>query len=316
VFNVLKRIRRINVAVFLMFAAVLTACGGGGVATTPIVQPVVTTAVTAPAVNGVVPAFTLVGLPDGVTATATSSSTLPAGIMTTALDRRASQAANSVLIAVATVTFSADVSTKVLTKTMLTPASALPATYAYFSDWADPSIPAPASIHLSTVAGTYGADGVTFINTDPNGAYGPLTTFLKGRGYLIAFYATPQTASPTPSPSQSPVPTPTPTRSPTPAATAAGPITLTPSSVALLGIGSGNAKTSIAAETSYAGTFTVNAAACTGIANVTPASGAGPSLSLTVTGLMNGTCSATITDAFGQSAPLAISVTTSGIVGN
>lgn len=216
----IARTQRLYRVASLLVTIAFCACSGS-VQTTPV--PPATLTLSAPAINGVTPQLTLVGVPSGATATLTSAATLPSGVTTTSLDRRTTTAANSVLIAVATVTFSVDVPTKAVTKVMLTPASALPPANTYFSDWADPYVAAPSTPHLTTIAGTYGPDGVTFINTDPNGAYGPLTTFLKGRGYLIAFYATPPVASPSPSASPSPTASPTPsavpTRTPTPVPT-------------------------------------------------------------------------------------------------
>jgi hypothetical protein len=73
---------------------------------------------------------------------------------------------------------------------------------------------------------------------------------------------------------------------------------------------------------SYASTFTVTQTGtgaftekdtCASIAAVTPAAWKAPSATVTVTPSAAGTCTITITDAYGQSKPVAISVTTSTI---
>lgn len=53
---------------------------------------------------------------------------------------------------------------------------------------------------------------------------------------------------------------------------------------------------------------------CSGIATVTPASLQAPSSTVTVTPVAAGTCTITVSDAYGQSKQVAVSVTTSGII--
>ena len=62
-------------------------------------------------------------------------------------------------------------------------------------------------------------------------------------------------------------------------------------------------------ERGYTGTFTLSdGGSCTGVAAYTPPSGPGPSLTITVTSIANGTCTITATDSYGQSAPETVAV--------
>ena len=62
-------------------------------------------------------------------------------------------------------------------------------------------------------------------------------------------------------------------------------------------------------ETGYAGSFTVNAQPCAGIASIAAGSVGG----YTVTGIAPGTCAITFTDTFAQSVAVQVSVTTSSV---
>ena len=53
-------------------------------------------------------------------------------------------------------------------------------------------------------------------------------------------------------------------------------------------------------EASYTGTFTLSDTDCAGVAVYGPSSGPGPSLTVTVTSISNGTCHITASDANGQ----------------
>jgi hypothetical protein len=62
-------------------------------------------------------------------------------------------------------------------------------------------------------------------------------------------------------------------------------------------------------EAGYAGTFTLTDNGCAGTAIYGPSSGPGPSLTVTVTSIANGSCTITATDSNGQTAPETITVT-------
>jgi hypothetical protein len=121
-------------------------------------------------------------------------------------------------------------------------------------------------------------------------------------------------ATPTTSPATDPTappsahPTATPTATPTTA-----PLTIPAGSLSLLGIGSSLAQSASVDETGYTGSFNIVATSCAGIATVSPSTGSGPMLALTVTGLAAGTCTATASDTHGQTAPLNITVTVSNL---
>jgi hypothetical protein len=126
------------------------------------------------------------------------------------------------------------------------------------------------------------------------------------------------TRSPTPSPSPTPAPTaspiPTPTPSPTP-----GTVLLSTSMLSFNGIGSASSQQFTVSETNYTGTFTVTTAAagqtnsCSGIATVSPTSGASP---FTVTPTGSGQCVFIVAGGSGQTAPLAIGITITTVGGS
>jgi hypothetical protein len=62
-------------------------------------------------------------------------------------------------------------------------------------------------------------------------------------------------------------------------------------------------------ESGYTGTFTLNdGGSCAAIAVFGPSSGPGPSLTVTVTSIANGSCTITATDSNGQTAPVTVVV--------
>ena len=119
--------------------------------------------------------------------------------------------------------------------------------------------------------------------------------------------ATPvRTPSPTPHPTATPVPTPTPLP---------GVLTAGPNPTNVIGTGASNAKTITVTETGYTGTFGEQNT-CSGIATVSPSTGAGPTAQFTVTGVAAGSCQATFADTNSQQAIVNITVTTNGFVIN
>ncbi len=131
------------------------------------------------------------------------------------------------------------------------------------------------------------------------------------------------TASPTPTPTASPTPTPTPTASPTPTPTPTAsptptptptpnPLTVTSSSISLIGAGATYAQSFQVAEDGYTGAIT-ESDTCAGIATPAPINGNGPTLNVTVTGVAAGTCAITYFDSYGQSVGVNVTVTTASI---
>jgi hypothetical protein len=98
---------------------------------------------------------------------------------------------------------------------------------------------------------------------------------------------------------------PTPSSNPTPNALVAD-----PASLQLAGVGTASALRFTVSEASYVGTFS-ETDTCGGVATVSPAAANGPSATFTITGLAGGTCAARLSDAIGQSVPVAIAVTVS-----
>lgn len=113
--------------------------------------------------------------------------------------------------------------------------------------------------------------------------------------------------TPTPTPTPVPTPTPTPTPSPTPAP---GALTTSPTTTNVNGAGAVNAQTFSVSETGYTSTFG-ESDTCSGIATVATSNAHGPSATYTVTGISGGTCDATFTDTFSQTASEHIVVTIS-----
>ncbi|MHB8177882.1 MAG: hypothetical protein ACYDA5_09640 [Vulcanimicrobiaceae bacterium] len=93
------------------------------------------------------------------------------------------------------------------------------------------------------------------------------------------------------------------------------PLTVTPATLSLYGAGAANAQSFVVSESGYTRTLTESDTcnpSAGQIATVSPTGGSGPSLTVTVTGVAAGSCSATFTDAYGSTASVAITVTTSG----
>ncbi|MGD0969687.1 MAG: hypothetical protein ABR949_15550 [Candidatus Aquilonibacter sp.] len=119
------------------------------------------------------------------------------------------------------------------------------------------------------------------------------------------------TASPTPThsltPSPSPTPTPTASPTPTPAPTPTPMLSVNPTSLTFTTLGT--QQTFQVNEAGYTGTFTLNdGGSCAGVALYAPSSGPGPSLTVTITSISNGSCTITATDSNGQTAPETITV--------
>jgi hypothetical protein len=79
----------------------------------------------------------------------------------------------------------------------------------------------------------------------------------------------------------------------------------------VIGTGSANAQSTTVHETAYNGTFG-EGDNCSGIATITTSNNHGPNATYTVTGVASGSCTATFSDSFNQTAPVNISVTTNG----
>jgi hypothetical protein len=90
-----------------------------------------------------------------------------------------------------------------------------------------------------------------------------------------------------------------------------GTLTVTPSSVNILGTGSSYAVSLQVQESGYGGTF-AESDTCAQIATVSPTSGSGPSATFTVTGVQAGTCTITIADQNNQKQSVPVTVTTNG----
>ena len=89
-------------------------------------------------------------------------------------------------------------------------------------------------------------------------------------------------------------------------------LTTSPTTTNVYGAGAANAQTFTVSETGYTGSFG-EADTCSGIATVTTSNAHGPSATYTVTGILGGTCDATFSDTFSQTATEHIVVTTSPI---
>jgi hypothetical protein len=109
-------------------------------------------------------------------------------------------------------------------------------------------------------------------------------------------------------PSATPIPGPSATPTPPPP----GVLSVNPASLTLIGIGASDSQQIGVVETAYTQAFGVTST-CANIATVMPLTGTGPSLSVTVTGLANGSCSVTITDVQNQAKQVAVTVSTAGI---
>ncbi len=107
--------------------------------------------------------------------------------------------------------------------------------------------------------------------------------------------------SPTPTPSASPTPTPTP-----------GTVTLTSPALNFTATGAAYAQTTMASQTNYSGPFAASTATCNGIATISPSSGT----TFTVVPVAAGSCTFAITGGNGQTAALAVGVTTTTVGGS
>lgn len=300
--------------------AMLPACGGS-VNTTPVAPAVSALPATA-ATSGVYAyqmptsgSFTgLLDIPgssvtvgNGATVMLASSATDPTTAQAASKARRTAQ--SSVMNApydYFSITWSAQVASPVELDFTVTPPNGAPAAGTkYYEEVNDTGGTAG---WQTGFAGPFVSDGSTVTFHVPANV-----VFQPGHAYVLAAYtltssAPSPTPSPVPSPSPTATPSPVPTATPSPAPTPAGPISLSPNSVSLLGLGSSNAQTVTASETGYTGAFSSTGTACSGIATVA-VSGS----TLTVTGIAAGTCSATISDPFNQTKSLSITVTTSGL---
>jgi hypothetical protein len=87
--------------------------------------------------------------------------------------------------------------------------------------------------------------------------------------------------------------------------------------VNIYGAGAPFAATITVHETGYAGTFTETDTCNPGtgtIATFSPASGSGPTLNVTATGVAAGTCSITYADSFNQQQTVTVIVTTNSFI--
>ncbi len=128
---------------------------------------------------------------------------------------------------------------------------------------------------------TYGFMGPGVVSNGTLSFSGPPTasTFKAGRRYIYALYQD-----------------------------APSPLLASPGSLGLAGSGASFARSFDVTESAYTGAIT-QTNTCSGIATFAPASGSGPSLHVTATGVAAGTCAVTYRDTAGQSATVTISVT-------
>ena len=108
---------------------------------------------------------------------------------------------------------------------------------------------------------------------------------------------------PTPTAAPTPPAAPTPTAAPTPQALA-----VTPGSVSLNFVGATG--TFVATEQLYSGVFSVDGSNCSNIASLTPSAPPGPSATFTLTELAPGTCTLSLSDAYGQKQSVTVTTTT------
>lgn len=85
--------------------------------------------------------------------------------------------------------------------------------------------------------------------------------------------------------------------------------------LSLVGTGASLAQSFDVTESGYAGAIT-QTNTCAGIATLAPASGSGPSLHVTATGVAAGTCAVTYSDTNGQTVTVNVSVTTGSVTVN
>lgn len=113
----------------------------------------------------------------------------------------------------------------------------------------------------------------------------------------------------TPAVSPAPIGTGTAVPTPSPGPTA---VTVTPASLAFSGAGAGIAGQKVAVAQANNTAFSLATTTCAGIASVTPTSGAGP---FTFSPLAAGTCSYIVSGTGGATAAVAITITTTTVVG-
>jgi hypothetical protein len=78
-------------------------------------------------------------------------------------------------------------------------------------------------------------------------------------------------------------------------------------------VGATYAQTTTVQEAGYTGILTLRSTTCPTIATISPGSGNGPTLVVTITGIAAGKCTATVSDSFNNTAQLQIGVTTSSV---
>jgi len=94
---------------------------------------------------------------------------------------------------------------------------------------------------------------------------------------------------------------------------AALPIVVSPASLSFLGLGAGISQTVSASEGNYSGAFSASSATCPGIATIALQPGSTTVFVVTPAGA--GSCSFLVSDSFGQSKAIPITVTTTAVGG-
>jgi hypothetical protein len=278
--------RRLRAYVALTVLAALAACGGN-VNTTPLASPSGFSSFSAAAVNGLSVVFNVAaGAPLGTTATATSAITAPSGVPApSAIQRQAQAIAGAAPFLYTSVVLSQPISAALVLNEVLTSTNALSANVSYSVEIDDPSATPP---KLTTIAGTLANGIVTFTNA--SASFNASQIFAANHVYVFQFYdVTITPPSPTPSP-------------PPP-----GVLSVNPTTVQLVGIGSSNAANVLVQETGDSGAFS-ESDTCAGVATVTSSSATGPEATFTVTGISAGACNATFSDTFGQHVTIPVGV--------
>ncbi|MFN2528879.1 MAG: hypothetical protein ABR584_09220 [Candidatus Baltobacteraceae bacterium] len=303
-------------ALILLFAvaAFAAGCGGGGggggsvpsVPVTPTAAPQTQSTlqpVSIPNSGGPIPMPTVAGyaptltVPPGTTASAQAQTftVLPAGIPALSIGRHTESFSGNLflILAITTtapVTFSSPPSIAI----------ALPAGFPVAGVQFQLALFAPGATawQENLGAGAYNASSNTVTYAGGSGAF----TLPTGITYL-AFYTIP---APLPSPSTAPTSSPTtaPTATPTPM--------VSPSSVSFTATGSANAQSVNVTEAGYTGAFTPGTN-CSATATISVGANANQFI---VTPVAPGTCTATFADSKNNTAPLAITVTTTSVGGN
>jgi hypothetical protein len=265
---------RLRAYIALTFVAALAACGGN-VNTTPLASASGLGSFSAAAVNGLSVTFNVAaGSPLGTTATATSSITAPTGVSApSAIQRQAQAIAGAAPFLYTSIVLSQPVPAELFLNEVLTATNALPVNVRYFVEIDDPSATPP---KLTTISGTLSNAIVTFTNSSSGG--NGIQQLAANHVYVFQFYGVAAT-SPSPPPP--------------------GVLSVNPTTVQLIGIGSSNAANVQVQETGYSGAFS-EGDTCTGVATVTSSSATGPAATFTVTGSSAGSCNATFSDTLGQ----------------